>query len=54
MLDTNMYEQDVSYPITNGQISKETLEWIKECSNVAKENNAKIITVMHHNLYKHS
>jgi hypothetical protein len=40
--------------MTNGQLKPETLEWIRECSKLAKEKNAQILTVMHHNLYHHS
>ncbi len=54
MLDTNNYNHNTDAPVTNGDISKDTLEWIAGCAKLAEENNAKILTVMHHNLYKHS
>lgn len=56
MLDTNEYRlnDQLGIPTTNGEISKETLEWIKKCCNLAKEKRARIITVMHHNLFNHS
>jgi 3',5'-cyclic AMP phosphodiesterase CpdA len=56
MLDTNIYEfnEMLGSPMTNGQLKPETLVWIRECSKLAKEKNAQIITVMHHNLYNHS
>ncbi|MCM1989391.1 metallophosphoesterase [Oceanirhabdus seepicola] len=56
MLDTNMYLNNQKYgnPQTEGMIKQETLEWIQECSVLAKENGAEIITVMHHNLLDHS
>jgi 3',5'-cyclic AMP phosphodiesterase CpdA len=56
MLDTNVYKNNYEYgaPVTYGEINHETYEWIRECSNLAKENNAKIVTVMHHSLLNHS
>lgn len=56
MLDTNIYEfnEMIGSPMTNGQLKPETLEWIRECSKLAKEKNAQLLTVMHHNLYHHS
>jgi 3',5'-cyclic AMP phosphodiesterase CpdA len=56
MLDTNQYEYNefIGMPATNGIIRSETLEWIRQCSELAKANNAQIITVMHHNLMDHS
>ena len=56
MLDTNIYEfnEMMGSPMTNGQLKPETLDWIRECSNYAKEKKAQLITVMHHNLYHHS
>lgn len=56
MLDTNEYQQNdkLGFPATNGKIKEETLEWIKKCCKLAKEKNARIITVMHHNLFNHS
>ncbi len=56
MLDTNQYKNNsrIGYPQTDGQITKETFEWIKKCSTLAKEKGSKIITVMHHNLLDHS
>ena len=56
MLDTNIYDfnEMLGSPMTNGQLKPETLEWIRECSKLAKEKNAQILTVMHHNLYHHS
>ncbi len=54
MLDTAIYNKNTSYPTTNGKLSKETLKWIDEVASIAKRENAKIITAMHHNLYKHN
>ncbi len=54
MLDTSMYENNTTNPVTNGRIKGSTLEWIKKCSEMAKENDVQIVTAMHHNLYNHS
>ena len=49
MLDTTK-----DYPEPGGYINRDTLNWITSCSNMAKEENAEIIVVMHHNLLDHS
>lgn len=56
MLDTVQYKDNIkeNRPRLDGEISPGTLEWIKECSALAKKNNAQIIAVMHHNLIDHS
>jgi 3',5'-cyclic AMP phosphodiesterase CpdA len=56
MLDTAQYADNLKngVPQVDGKISDETLEWIKYCSNLAKKRNARIVTVMHHNLLDHS
>lgn len=56
MLDTNHYalNSEFGMPTTNGSIIDETQKWMQNCSKMANENNAKIVTVMHHNLLKHS
>jgi 3',5'-cyclic AMP phosphodiesterase CpdA len=56
MLDTNKYKNNITlgFPQTEGELSKDTLNWIKKCSDLAKENGAKIVTVMHHNILDHS
>lgn len=56
MLDTCIYDFNelIGAPTTNGEISSDTFEWIKKCSKMAKEKNAQIVTVMHHNLFNHS
>lgn len=56
MLDTNEYALNLEneMPTTNGVILDETQSWIEKCSKMANENNARIVTVMHHNLLKHS
>lgn len=56
MLDSAKYKRNNvrESPEMGGQISGKTLEWVAECSNLAKENNAKLIAVMHHSLIDHS
>jgi 3',5'-cyclic AMP phosphodiesterase CpdA len=56
MLDTNKYKDNIKlgFPQVEGELSKATLDWIKKCSALAKENGADIITVMHHNILDHS
>lgn len=56
MLDTNIYDTNYQYgvPATNGKIKDETFNWIRECTALAKEKNAQIVTVMHHNLLRHT
>jgi len=54
MIDSNKYFADYGMPTNSGIITPETLQWIKECSSLAKKNNAELITVMHHNLIPHS
>lgn len=56
MIDTAQYENNLKlgYPQVDGRISPKTLKWIKECGDLAKENGAKLIPVMHHNLLDHS
>lgn len=56
MLDTAQYKDNIKKgsPQLDGRISSETFEWIKKCSDMAKEKGAKIITVMHHNMLNHS
>lgn len=56
MLDTARYKDNIQkgQPRLDGEIDAGTLEWIKECSDLAKKNNAQIIAVMHHNLIDHS
>ncbi|WP_055665444.1 metallophosphoesterase [Desnuesiella massiliensis] len=56
MLDTAQYgnNEALGFPQVYGMISEETLQWIKKCSDLAKEHQAKLITVMHHNLLDHN
>ncbi len=56
MLDTSIYDFNelTGAPTTNGEITSDTFEWIKQCNQRAKDNQAQIVTVMHHNLFNHS
>ncbi len=53
MLDSNKYGM-LNMPSGSGKLSQATLDWIKEATQLARDNNAQIITVMHHNVMKHS
>lgn len=56
MLDTAQYKDNMvmNQPETDGEISKETFDWIKTCSDLAKSKGAQLIAVMHHSLMDHS
>jgi 3',5'-cyclic AMP phosphodiesterase CpdA len=56
MLDTAQYENNVVFglPQMDGRVAPETIDWIKQCSDLAKSKGAKLIAVMHHNLLNHS
>ncbi len=56
MLDTAIYEYNLGlgFPATDGRISQNTLDWISECSKLAQEKGATIVTDMHHNILHHS
>ncbi len=56
MLDTCIYDNNMKqhYPEIDGQLSDESLDWIKACSQKARKAGAKIITVTHQNLLNHS
>jgi 3',5'-cyclic AMP phosphodiesterase CpdA len=56
MLDTNKYKSNfaLGYPQADGELTPDTLKWIKEYTALAKEKGANIITVMHHNILNHS
>lgn len=53
MIDSNKYGM-LNMPTGSGIIRQETLDWIREATQIARDNNAQIVTVMHHNLIKHS
>lgn len=44
----------IDFPKSGGYINNNTLQWITECSSIAKEQEAKLIAVMHHSLIDHS
>lgn len=56
MLDTAQYENNLALgsPEIDGRIAPSTIEWIKQCSTLAKSKGAQLIAVMHHNLLDHS
>jgi 3',5'-cyclic AMP phosphodiesterase CpdA len=56
MLDTAQYEDNIALgaPQMGGRISTETIDWIKQCSDLAKSEGAQLIAVMHHNLLNHN
>lgn len=56
MLDTNQYNENATkgYPEISGEISDNTLTWIKACFDFAEEKGATIIPVIHHNLIDHN
>jgi len=49
-----MLDSTIENEPQGGYLKKETLEWIRECSNLAKTDNSKMIVVMHHSLMDHS
>ncbi|WP_138493382.1 metallophosphoesterase [Paenibacillus pinistramenti] len=56
MLDTSQYSnnQALGYPQTDGELASSTLAWVQHIGELSKSNGAKIIAVMHHNLFDHS
>lgn len=56
MIDTSKYKRNKvrTAPEMGGVIGEDTLEWIKECCQLAREKGAEIIAVMHHSLMNHS
>lgn len=56
MLDSSDYKMNMKrqYPVQAGYLRPETLKWVEQCANLAKENGARLIAVMHHNLIDHS
>lgn len=56
MMDTNIYKNNYQqrHPSKGGLISVETQNWMKDCLKYAKENGAKVIPVLHHNLIPHN
>lgn len=56
MIDTSQYNNNkqLGYPKADGVVKDGTLKWIEESLELAKNNNAKVIPVMHHNLIDHN
>jgi len=56
MLDSTDTDRNMArkYPEQSGYLRPDTLKWIEQCAALAKENNAKLIAVMHHSLIDHS
>lgn len=56
MLDSTNFERNAAkgYPEQGGTLPSQTLGWIEQCSGLAKENNARLLAVMHHSLLHHS
>ena len=56
MLDTAQYENNIvlGFPQMDGRVAASTIDWIKQCSDLAKSKGAQLIAVMHHNLLNHS
>lgn len=56
MLDSTDFENNLrkQYPEQGGVLPSRTLNWIEQCYNLAKENDARLISVMHHSLIDHS
>lgn len=56
MLDSPDFDRNAAkqYPEQGGSLPVQTLGWIEQCAKLAKENNARLIAVMHHSLIHHS
>lgn len=56
MIDSSQYVNNLKYgfPQTDGRILPATLAWMNDCVELAAEQQASIITVMHHNLLSHT
>lgn len=52
-IDTNLYDDYKTSTISAGRISSETLTWAIEILKEAKENNIKVLGMMHHGLVEH-
>ncbi len=42
------------YPELGGSLTPDTLKWIEQCGELARENKARLIAIMHHSLLDHS
>lgn len=56
MMDTNKYDyrEQMGLPPTGGDISPETLAWMEQCLELAREAGVQVVAASHHNLVDHS
>lgn len=56
MLDSNYSENNYEFDMNfvGGELTKTTMDWLKENLAYAKENNIEVISTMHHNLLVHN
>lgn len=56
MLDSSRYRnnEELGRPQLDGELSEETLAWIRECGRRAEEAGAELVAVMHHSLLEHN
>ncbi|SEN85209.1 3',5'-cyclic AMP phosphodiesterase CpdA [Paenibacillus sophorae] len=56
MIDSNQYDNNrrLGHPQTDGRVLPSTLAWIDSCVQMAANENARVLTVMHHNILDHS
>lgn len=56
MLDSSQYRYNrtLGYPITRGDLTDGTMEWIRRNGEVAQEEGVQMIAVLHHNLIDHT
>jgi 3',5'-cyclic AMP phosphodiesterase CpdA len=52
-IDAGKYDQNTNKAIVDGEIKTATMNWIKQMLADAKEANATVLTMMHHNLLEH-
>lgn len=49
-----MIDTTKDFPSPGGYLTRDTLNWVVSCSEMAKAENAEMFVVMHHNLLEHS
>ena len=56
MIDSNYSENNYEFDMNfvGGELTKTTMDWLKENLAYAKENNIEVISTMHHNLLVHN
>jgi 3',5'-cyclic AMP phosphodiesterase CpdA len=52
-IDASKYDQNTDKAIVAGEIKPATMDWIRQMLADAKEANATVLTMMHHNLLEH-